>query len=48
MSVSIIDIISLIKELLASPEKMEKFKEIIDDIKELVNDVKDAIKLIKE
>lgn len=48
MSVSIIDIIGLIKELIASPEKMGKFKEIIDDIKELVNDIKDAIKLIKE
>lgn len=47
MSVSIIDIIGLIKELIASPEKMAKFKEIIEDLKELINDIKDAIALIK-
>ena len=48
MAISIVDIIAFLKELISNPEKMEKFKEVIDDLKELINDIKDAVKLIKE
>lgn len=48
MTISIVDIIAFLKELISNPEKMEKFKEIVDDLKELINDIKDAVKLIKE
>ena len=47
MTVSIADIISLIKELIQDTSKMAKFKEIIEDLKELISDIKDAIALIK-
>lgn len=48
MTVSIIDVIGFLKELIGNPEKMAKFKEIIDDLKELIGDIKDAVKLVKE
>lgn len=47
MAISFIDIITFIKDLIADPEKLNKFKEIIADIKELINDIKDVIAAIK-
>lgn len=47
MKLSIIDIISLIKEIISNEDKMSKFKEIIADIKELISDVKEANELMK-
>jgi len=41
MAISFIDVISFIKELLADPDKLAKFKEIIADVKELISDIKD-------
>ena len=43
----LVDIITLIKELIADDAKMNKFREIVADIKELITDIKDAVKLIK-
>lgn len=43
----LVDIITLIKELIADDAKMNKFREIVADIKELVSDIKDAVKLVK-
>lgn len=47
MAISFIDILTLIKDLISDPEKLNKFKEIIADIKELINDIKDVIAAIK-
>ena len=47
MAISFIDIISFFKDLLADPEKLNKFKEIVADIKELINDIKDVISMTK-
>ena len=47
MKISALNVLSLVKELLASEDKMSKFKEIISDIKELVKDIKDVISLAK-
>ncbi|MGN0193260.1 MAG: hypothetical protein ACI4CY_07050 [Candidatus Gastranaerophilaceae bacterium] len=43
----LVDIITLIKELIADDAKMNKFREIVADIKELITDIKDAVKLVK-
>lgn len=43
----LVDIITLIKELIADDAKMSKFREIVADIKELITDIKDAVKLVK-
>ena len=43
----LVDIITLIKELIADDAKMGKFREIVADIKELIMDIKDAVKLVK-
>ena len=43
MAVNFIDFCTLIKELISSEEKMNKFREIIADIKELISDIKDVI-----
>ena len=47
MAINILDIISLIKEVISDNEKMGKFKEVVEDIKELINDIKDVIEIIK-
>ena len=43
----LVDIITLIKELIADDAKMSKFREIVADIKELITDIKDAVRLVK-
>ena len=47
MAISLIDVVSFFKELLANPEKFAKFKEIIADFKELISDIKDVVNLVK-
>ena len=44
MAISIIDIISLVKDLISDGDKLSKFKEIVADLKELISDIKDLIK----
>ena len=46
MKISFVDIITFLRELLSSPEKTDKFKEIITDVKELVTDIKDTVSMI--
>ncbi len=47
MSVSFIDVVSFIKELLSDKEKLESFKEVVTDIKGLINSVKEFIAMCK-
>lgn len=48
MNINVIEFFSLIKELITSADKMEKFREITSDIKELICDVKTLISTIKD
>lgn len=48
MAFNIIDLITLIKEVISDNDKMGKFKEVIGDIKELINDIKDVVELFKK
>ena len=48
MTINLLDLFGLIRELIGNEEKMNKFREIIGDIKELVNDIKDVVELFKK
>ena len=47
MSISVFDILTLLRELISDGDKLAKFKELIKDVKELIDDIKDVIKTIK-
>ena len=48
MAINFIDLIALIKEVISDNEKLNKFKEVVEDIKELINDIKDVVEIIKK
>ena len=44
MSISIVDVLTIVKTLIADGDKLSKFREIIADLKELISDIKDLVK----